>query len=151
MATGEPGVPLRPLAPGDVVAGFCEALGEWVAAKVTELDPDWKTAGVLDLGWSGPEPSSVSDLGQAVALRLTKNARTQAPSFRAGLVRAPLLIHLLADDRERCAAAGRGEVAGRPEPAVHRRPVHPVREVRIYRPIAVIPAGRSSPAHCSSV
>lgn len=74
MATRMPSVPPRPLAPGDVVAGFCEALGEWAAAQVTGLDPDWKTAGVLDLDWSGPEPSSVTDLGQPAALRLTHHS-----------------------------------------------------------------------------
>ena len=80
MATREPRVPPRPLAPGDIVAGFCEALGEWAAAQVTDLDPDWKTAGVLDLDWSGPEPSSAADLGQAVALRLTHHKWTGALS-----------------------------------------------------------------------
>ena len=66
-----PSVPPRPLAPGDVVAAFSEALGERAAAQVTDLDPDWKKAGVLDLDWSGPEPASVADLGLPVALRLT--------------------------------------------------------------------------------
>jgi len=76
MATRKPSVPPRPLAPGDIVAGFCEALGEWAAAQVTDLDPDWKTAGVLDLDWSGPEPASVTDLGQPAALRLTHHKWT---------------------------------------------------------------------------
>jgi hypothetical protein len=71
MATRKPSVPPRPLAPGDIVARFCEALGEWSAAQVTDLDPQSKTAGVLDLDWSGPEPASVTDLGQPAALRLT--------------------------------------------------------------------------------
>ena len=70
MATRMPSVPPRPLAPGDVVAAFCEALGEWAAAQVTDLDPRQETAGVLDLDWSGPEPASVSDLGRPAALRL---------------------------------------------------------------------------------
>ena len=74
MATRKPCGPPRPLAPGDIVAGFCEALGKWAAAQVTDLDPEWKTAGVLDLDWSGPEPSSVTDLGQAAALRLTHHS-----------------------------------------------------------------------------
>jgi len=74
MATRKPSVPPRPLAPGDIVAGFCEALGEWTAAQVTDLDPAWKTAGVLDLDWSGPEPASVTDLGQPAALRLTHHS-----------------------------------------------------------------------------
>jgi hypothetical protein len=71
MATRMPSVPPRPLAPGDVVAAFCESLGEWSAAQITDLDPQWKTAGVLDLDWSGPEPAAVADLGQPAALRLT--------------------------------------------------------------------------------
>jgi hypothetical protein len=74
MATRKPSVPPRPLAPGDIVAGFCEALGEWTAAQVTDLDPAWKTAGVLDLDWSGPEPASVTNLGQPAALRLTHHS-----------------------------------------------------------------------------
>jgi hypothetical protein len=76
MATRKPSVPPRPLAPGDIVAGFCETLGEWAAAQVTDLDPEWETAGVLDLDWSGPEPSSVTDLGQPAALRLTHHSWT---------------------------------------------------------------------------
>lgn len=76
MATRKPSVPPRPLAPGDIVAAFCESLGEWAAAQVTDLDPDWKTAGLLDLEWSGPEPSSVADLGQPAALRLTHHKWT---------------------------------------------------------------------------
>jgi hypothetical protein len=71
MPTRMPSAPPRPLAPGDVVAAFCEALGEWSAAQVTDLDPQWKAAGVLDLDWSGPEPASVADLGQPAPLRLT--------------------------------------------------------------------------------
>jgi hypothetical protein len=74
MTTRKPSVPPRPLAPGDIVAGFSEALGEWAAAQVTDLDPGWKTAGLLDLDWSGPEPSSVADLGQPAALRLTHHS-----------------------------------------------------------------------------
>jgi hypothetical protein len=35
MATPTPIMPPRPLAPGDVVAAFCEALGEWAAAQIT--------------------------------------------------------------------------------------------------------------------
>jgi hypothetical protein len=71
MATRVPSAPPRPLAPGDVVVIFCEALGEWSAAQVTDLDPRQQTAGVLDLDWSGPEPAAVTDLGQPAALLLT--------------------------------------------------------------------------------
>jgi hypothetical protein len=80
MATREPSAPPRPLAPGNIVAAFCESLGEWAAAQVTDLDPEWKTAGVLDLDWSGPEPASVTDLGQPAALRLTHHKWTGALS-----------------------------------------------------------------------
>jgi hypothetical protein len=66
----------RQLAPGDIVAAFSEWLGEWAAAQVTDLDPEWKTAGVLDLDCSGPEPSSVTDLDQPAALRLTHHKWT---------------------------------------------------------------------------
>lgn len=71
MASRMPSVPPRPLAAGDVVAAFCECLGEWSAAQITDLDQQWQTAGVLDLDWSGPEPTSVTDLGRPAALRLT--------------------------------------------------------------------------------
>lgn len=76
MATPTPSMPPRRLAPGDVVAAFCEALDEWAAAQITDLDPQWKTAGVLDLDWSGPEPASVTDLGQPAALRQTHHSWT---------------------------------------------------------------------------
>jgi hypothetical protein len=66
--------PPRPIAPGDVVAAYSEDLGEWTAAQVTDVDPSWRTAGVLELDWSGPEPRTVGDLGELVALRLTHHA-----------------------------------------------------------------------------
>ncbi len=53
---------------------YSEELGEWTAAQVTDLDPEWRTAGVLELDWSGPEPASVEDLGALVPLRLTHHA-----------------------------------------------------------------------------
>ncbi|GAA0901496.1 hypothetical protein [Virgisporangium aurantiacum] len=68
--------PPRPLAPGDVVAAYSEELSEWTAAQVTDLDPAWRTAGVLELDWSGAEPSSVDDLDEPAALRLTHHAHT---------------------------------------------------------------------------
>src|SRR5438105_2219373 len=66
--------PPRPIGPGDVVACFAEELGEWTAAQITDLNPGSKRAGVLELEWSGPEPSSVADLGRVSALVLTHHA-----------------------------------------------------------------------------
>jgi hypothetical protein len=80
MPTRMSSVPPRPLSPGDVVTAFCETLGEWAAAQITDLDQRWKTAGVLDLEWSGAEPASVGDLGQPAALRLTHHRRPGALS-----------------------------------------------------------------------
>lgn len=57
-----------------MVGAYSEALGEWTAAQVTDLDPAWRTAGVLELDWSGAEPSSVEDLEELVPLRLTHHA-----------------------------------------------------------------------------
>jgi hypothetical protein len=74
MASRMPSVPPRPLAPGDVVAAFCESLGEWSAGQITDLDQGWQKAGVLDLDWSGPEPASVTDLSRPAALRLTHHS-----------------------------------------------------------------------------
>jgi hypothetical protein len=56
------------------VAAFSDALDAWTAAQITDLNPDWKTAGVLDLNWSGPEPASVADLGEVSALVLTHHS-----------------------------------------------------------------------------
>jgi hypothetical protein len=72
--------PPRPIAPGDIVAAYSEALGEWTAAQVTDLDPSWPSAGVLDMDWSGPEPYSVEDLGELVPLRLGHHAHSGALS-----------------------------------------------------------------------
>lgn len=55
--------PPRPIAVGNIVATYSDDLGEWTAAQITDLEPNWKTAGMLELDWSGPEPSSVADLG----------------------------------------------------------------------------------------
>ncbi|GAA2811678.1 hypothetical protein GCM10010452_45110 [Crossiella cryophila] len=52
------------------MAAHSEHLGEWTAAQITDLDPDRQTAGVLELDWSGPEPSSVAELGEVGPLRL---------------------------------------------------------------------------------
>lgn len=64
-------MPPRPIAPGDVVTGYSDELGEWAAVQVTHLDPERKRAGILDLDWSGDEPEDLADLGPLVPLRLT--------------------------------------------------------------------------------
>ncbi|MEV1198553.1 hypothetical protein [Microbispora rosea] len=53
------------------MAAFSESLDAWTAAQITGLNPDWQTAGVLELDWSGPEPASVADLGEVSPLMLT--------------------------------------------------------------------------------
>ncbi|GII94338.1 hypothetical protein [Sinosporangium siamense] len=71
MSKRKPAAPPRPLAPGDVVAAYSRHLDEWTAAQIIRLDPATQTAAVLDLTWSGPEPSSLSDLGDVAPLALT--------------------------------------------------------------------------------
>ncbi|MFD4689006.1 hypothetical protein [Streptomyces sp. NPDC058463] len=67
--------PPRPLAVGDVVAVYSEALGAWTASQVTGIDAAAKCAAVLELDWSGPEPATVADLGDDVQpLRLTHHS-----------------------------------------------------------------------------
>jgi hypothetical protein len=61
------------------VACFSDDLDEWSAAQITDLNPSWKTAGVLALNWSGPEPSSVQDLGRVSPLALTHHAWSGKP------------------------------------------------------------------------
>jgi hypothetical protein len=55
MIRHQSSAPPRPLTPGDVVAAFCETLGEWAVAQVTDLDAQWKKAGCLT--WIGQVPS----------------------------------------------------------------------------------------------
>jgi hypothetical protein len=69
VITRKTSAPPRPIVAGDVVASFSEALGEWAAAQVTDLDVGWNTAGVLELDWSGPEPVSMAELGDVAPLR----------------------------------------------------------------------------------
>lgn len=66
--------PPRPLSVGDVVVCPNDLLGEWVAAQITNIDPAWKKVGLLELDWSGPEPSTTDDLGAAQPLRLTHHS-----------------------------------------------------------------------------
>jgi hypothetical protein len=66
--------PPRPLAAGDVVAAHSVDLGEWTAAQIIGLNADSQTAAVLELDWSGPEPSSVADLGDVTPLKLTHHS-----------------------------------------------------------------------------
>jgi hypothetical protein len=73
--------PPRPLKIGDVVAAHSRDLGEWTAAQIIRLDADSQTAAVLELDWSGPEPSSVADLGDVAPLKLTHHAWNGTLSF----------------------------------------------------------------------
>lgn len=66
---------------GDVVSARSRSLGRWTAAQIVRLDADSQTAAVLELDWSGPEPSSVADLGDVVPLRLTHHAWNGTLSF----------------------------------------------------------------------
>lgn len=69
--------PPRPIAVGDIVAAYSEPLRAWTAAQITALGGDWgitEQAGVLELDWSGPEPITVSDLGELRPLHLTHHA-----------------------------------------------------------------------------
>lgn len=76
MATLKEPTPPRRIVPGDVVAAFSEYLGEWTAAQITHLDPDHQLAGVLHLDWSGPEPTSVAELGKVVPISRTRGSFT---------------------------------------------------------------------------
>ncbi|MEV0937642.1 hypothetical protein ACIBMX_10475 [Streptomyces phaeochromogenes] len=67
--------PPRPVAVGDVVTVYSEALGAWTASQVTGIDAAAKCAAVLELDWSGPESGTVADLGDDVQpLRLTHHS-----------------------------------------------------------------------------
>lgn len=82
------------MSPGDVVAVFNEDLGEWTAAQVIALDPREKTVNVLDLDWSGPEPTSVADLLVAGPLRGVAEASSREwvlPKSHRVIGNAPLL------------------------------------------------------------
>ncbi|MYX38977.1 MULTISPECIES: hypothetical protein [unclassified Streptomyces] len=73
--------PPRPLTVGDVVAAPSRELGEWTAAQIVRLDAGSQTAAVLELDWSGPEPSSAADLGDVAPLRLTHHSWNGGLSF----------------------------------------------------------------------
>lgn len=73
--------PPRPLMVGDVVTAHSRELGEWTAAQIVRLDPDSQTAAVLELDWSGPEPSSMANLGDITPLRLTHHSWNGSLSF----------------------------------------------------------------------
>ncbi|MEU0787894.1 hypothetical protein ABZ341_40980 [Streptomyces sp. NPDC006173] len=67
--------PPRPIAVGNVVTVYSEALGAWTASQVTGIDGAAQCAAVLELEWSGPEPKTVADLGDDVQpLRLTHHS-----------------------------------------------------------------------------
>lgn len=66
--------PPRPVAVGDVVAVYSQALGAWTASQVTGIDAAAQCAAVVELDWSGPEPGAVADLGDVRPLRLTHHS-----------------------------------------------------------------------------
>lgn len=74
MSPATPDSPPRPLSVGDIVVCPNELVGEWVAAQITNIDPAWKKVGLLELDWSGPEPSTINDLGTVEPLRLTHHS-----------------------------------------------------------------------------
>ncbi|GIH73452.1 hypothetical protein [Sphaerimonospora thailandensis] len=74
MSSRKQVAPPRPLTTGDVVTAYSMDLGEWTAAQIIRLDAEAQTAAVLELDWSGPEPSAVADLGDIAPLRLTHHS-----------------------------------------------------------------------------
>ncbi|WP_329184186.1 hypothetical protein [Streptomyces sp. NBC_01428] len=67
--------PPRPLAVGNVLTVYSDALGAWTASQVTGFDVAAQCAAVLELDWSGTEPRTVADLGDDVRpLRLTHHS-----------------------------------------------------------------------------
>lgn len=74
MAARSLSSPPRPIVVGDVVAAYSDALGAWTAGQITGINVDWKKVDVLDLDWSGPEPTSLLDLGDLTPLRLTHHS-----------------------------------------------------------------------------
>ncbi|MEW2472108.1 hypothetical protein AB0919_45210 [Streptomyces sp. NPDC046994] len=81
MSVRKQEVPPRPLRVGDLVAAYSRGLGEWTVAQIVRLDADSQTAAVLELDWSGSEPSCVADLGDVAPLRLTHHSWNGALSF----------------------------------------------------------------------
>jgi hypothetical protein len=83
-AAGEPRrrTPPRPLGVGDIVTGYSRHLREWTVAQITNLDEAQATAGVLELNWSGPRPSTVEDLGDVKPLVLTHHSHFGGLSYR---------------------------------------------------------------------
>jgi hypothetical protein len=94
------------------VACLSDDLGEWTAAQITDLNPSWKTAGVLELNWSGPEPSSVKDLGRVSPLVLNHHAwsrKTSHTNYAWVLPRSYKVIgslHLLREGRSNLYSTG---------------------------------------------
>ncbi|MEU6375118.1 hypothetical protein [Streptomyces sp. NPDC046909] len=66
--------PPRPVAVGDVVAVYSDALDAWTASQITGIDAASQCAAVLELDWSGPEPATVADLDDVRPLRLTHHS-----------------------------------------------------------------------------
>jgi hypothetical protein len=66
--------PPRPLGEGDIVTAYSRHLREWTVAQITTLDAAHATAGILELDWSGPRPTTVEELGDVQPLVLTHHS-----------------------------------------------------------------------------
>jgi hypothetical protein len=66
--------PPRSLGPGDVVTAYSRHLRQWTVAQITNLDEAHATAGILELDWSGPRPTTVEGLGDVKPLVLTHHS-----------------------------------------------------------------------------
>jgi len=125
----------RDLIDGVLPANPADAVGRPKVAcegrKRTVLHP-LEFAALLAARASGPNDQALVCLLGMLGLRVSEACGADITDLRyesgyellglaASLVGPPLLLDVLPDDAGRCPTAGRGEVAGRPEPAVRRR------------------------------
>lgn len=81
MSSRSPVGPPRPLFAGDIVVAHSAYVDAWSAAQIIRTDASTRTAAVLELDWSGPEPTSVADLGDVAPLVLTHHSWNGALSY----------------------------------------------------------------------
>lgn len=83
MAGNRAAAPPRPLEAGDIVITYSRYLGEWSAAQIialgAEFHPD--AVAVLELDWSGPQPTDTCQIEKAPPLRLTHHAHRGGLSY----------------------------------------------------------------------